>query len=104
MNVIAMLILAVQVGWLATLIMHTEVDNVSLLDFCLGVIGAGLVGGLLAPACGILTMGDYGFTALGAFVSWVGAMSLLAIVNLGRYGKVRSGSPPTRRQSFARSV
>ena len=48
MNVLAMLILAVQVGWLATLIMHTEVDNVSLLDFFVGVIGAGLVAGLLA--------------------------------------------------------
>ena len=104
MNVLAMLILAVQVGWLATLIMHTEVDNVSLLDFFVGVIGAGLVAGLLAPACGILTTGDYGFTVLGAFVSWLGAMSLLAIFNLARYGKVRCASRPTGRQSLARPV
>ena len=104
MNVIPMLILAGLVGWLATLVMHTDVDHVSLVDSTLGVIGAGLVGELLAPACGILRTGECGFTLLGAFVSWLGVIGLLAIISLARCGRVRSGSPMTRRQSFAKPV
>ncbi len=104
MIVIPTLSLAVLVGWLATLVMHTDVDQVSLVDSTVGVIGAGLVGGLLAPACGILRTGECGFTLLGAFVSWLGAIGLVAIINLARCGRVRSGSPMTRRQSFAEPV
>ncbi len=56
--------------------MHTDVDHVSFVDFTLVVIGAGLVGGLLAPVFGILRTGECGFTLLGAFVSWLGAIAL----------------------------
>jgi hypothetical protein len=41
---------------------------------------------------------------LGAFVSWLGVIGLLAIINLARCGRVRSGSPMNRRQSFAKPV
>jgi hypothetical protein len=67
--------------------MHTDVDHVSIVDSTLGVTGAGLVGELLAPACGILRTDECGFTLLGAFVCWLGVIGLLAIINLARCGR-----------------
>src|SRR5882757_4145081 len=88
MHIVTLSIVVVLVGWLATLILHSDVDNLSLLDLGIGVTGAALVGGLLAPFFGISTTGEYGFTLSGTFVSWLGAMSLLALVNLARYGHI----------------
>jgi uncharacterized membrane protein YeaQ/YmgE (transglycosylase-associated protein family) len=86
MNIVTLLVVAVLVGWLATLILHSDVDSLSLLDLGVGVAGAALVGGL-APFFGISTTGEYGLTLAGTFVSWLGAMSLLALVNLVRHGR-----------------
>jgi len=96
MHIVTLSIVVVLVGWLATLILHSDVDNLSLLDLGIGVTGAALVGGLLAPFFGISTTGEYGFTLSGTFVSWLGAMSLLALVNLARYGHIlcRRRRPP----------
>ena len=88
MNIVTLSIVAVLVGWLATLILLSDVDSLSLLDFGVGITGAALVGGLLAPFFGISTTGEYGFTLSGTFVSWLGAMSLLALVNLARHGHI----------------
>jgi uncharacterized membrane protein YeaQ/YmgE (transglycosylase-associated protein family) len=88
MNIVTLLVVAVLVGWLATLILHSDVDSLSLLDLGVGVAGAALVGGLLAPFFGISTTGEYGLTLSGTFVSWLGAMSLLALVNLARHGRI----------------
>lgn len=88
MNVIVMSIIAVLVGWIATLIMHTD-EDVALLDFCIGVFGAGVVGGLLAPALGFSATGEFGLTLGGTLSSWVGATLLLAIFNLMRFGTLR---------------
>ena len=89
MNIITLSIVAVLVGWLATLILHSDVDSLSLLDLAVGVAGAAVVGGLLAPFFGISMAGEYGFTLSGTFVSWLGAMSLLALVNLARHGHIQ---------------
>lgn len=95
MSVITLLIVAVLVGWLATLILQSDADSLSLLDLGVGVTGAALVGGLLAPFFGISTAGEYGLTLSGTFISWLGAMSLLALVNLTRHGHIacRRGRP-----------
>jgi uncharacterized membrane protein YeaQ/YmgE (transglycosylase-associated protein family) len=99
MNIVTLSIVAVLVGWLATLILHSDVDSLSLLDLAVGVTGAAVVGGLLAPRFGISTTGEYGLTLSGTFVSWLGAMSLLALVNLVRHGHIRCGHgrPPGNR-------
>ena len=44
MNIVTLSIVAVLVGWLATLILHRDVDSLSLLDVAVGVTGAALVG------------------------------------------------------------
>ena len=102
MSVIMLLSLSLPVGWLATLILDSDIGSVSLPDFAIGVIGAGIAGGLLAPVLGIPMIGEYGFTLLGTLTSWVGAMSVLAVSNLMRRGQLRCG-PATRRKSSAQS-
>jgi len=99
MSVIALLILSVLVGWLATLILYSDVGRVSLPDFATAVIGAGIAGGLVAPVLGIPLIGEYGFTLLGTLTSWVGAMSLLVVANLLRRGQLRCGPAPCRKLS-----
>jgi len=86
MNIVVLSIVAVLVGWLATLTLNRNVDSLCLFDLGVGVTGAALVGGLLAPFFGISTTGEYGLTLSGTVISWLGAMSLLALVNLARHG------------------
>ena len=99
MSLMTLLILSLPVGWLATLILYSDIGSVSLLDFATGVIGAGIAGGLLAPVLGIPMIGEYGFTLLGTLTSWVGAMSVLAVSNLMRRGQLRCGPAPCRKLS-----
>jgi uncharacterized membrane protein YeaQ/YmgE (transglycosylase-associated protein family) len=91
MSIVMLSVVALVVGWLATLILQRDMERLSLLDVSVGVTGAAMVGGLLAPFMGISTAGEYGFTLSGTFVSWLGAMSLLALVNLMRHGHIRCG-------------
>jgi uncharacterized membrane protein YeaQ/YmgE (transglycosylase-associated protein family) len=91
MSMVTLSVAALLLGWLATLVLQSDLDRLSLLDVIVGVTGAGLVGGLLAPIIGISTIGEYGLTLSGTFVSWLGGMSLLALVNLLRHGHIRCG-------------
>jgi uncharacterized membrane protein YeaQ/YmgE (transglycosylase-associated protein family) len=100
MDVVTLLAVAVLVGWLATLILHAEVDHVSVLNFTIAIIGAALAGGLLAPALGIPPTGEYGLSLLGTVISWAGATALLALANLLRYGRLVCG----RRRSARRAA
>jgi uncharacterized membrane protein YeaQ/YmgE (transglycosylase-associated protein family) len=89
MHIITLSVVSVLVGWLSTLILLSDLDNLSLLDFGVGVTGAALAGGLLAPLFGISTTCEYGLALSGTFISWLGALSLLALVNLARHGRIR---------------
>jgi uncharacterized membrane protein YeaQ/YmgE (transglycosylase-associated protein family) len=91
MNVVALLTVAVVVGWIAILILH---DEVSLPDFAIAIAGAALAG-LLGSSLGISPTGDYGLLLPGTLLCWGGAMTLLALINLLRYGRPRR----TREQS-----
>jgi uncharacterized membrane protein YeaQ/YmgE (transglycosylase-associated protein family) len=86
MNVVALLTVAVLVGWIAILILH---DEVSLPDVVIAIAGAALAGGLLAPSLGISPTGVYGLSLPGTLLCWGGAMTLLALINLLRYGRPR---------------
>ena len=89
MDVVTLLTVAVLVGWLATLILHAEVDHVSVVNFSIAIIGAAVAGGLIAPSLGISPTGEYGLSLLGTLISWAGATTLLGLVNLARYGRLR---------------
>lgn len=76
-------------GWLASIIMRTDAQQGILLNIVVGIIGAILGGLLLSPLIGAgnITEGDFSIGSL--LVSLLGAVVLLAIVNLFRRGSVR---------------
>ncbi len=104
MDVVALMTEAVIVGWLATLILHAEIEHICVLDFALAVIGGALAGGLLAPRLGISLTGEFGLTLLGALVAGVGAVVLLAVANLLRYGRLVRERRSRRRAAPEASV
>ena len=84
MNWIVTLIVGAIVGWLASIIMRTDAQQGVLLNIVVGIIGA-MIGGFLFG--GPTINESFNLTAL--LVSFVGAVILLAIVNLVRRGSVR---------------
>src|SRR4029077_12085936 len=88
MDVMALMTEAVIVGWLATLILHAEIEHICVFDFALAVIGATLAGGLFAPRLGISLTGEVGLTLLWALVFWLRALMVPAVANRLRYGRL----------------
>jgi uncharacterized membrane protein YeaQ/YmgE (transglycosylase-associated protein family) len=89
MNLIIWLVVGGIVGWIASLIMRTDAQQGIVLNIVVGVIGALLGGWLLAPMLGTGTINSNDFSVAGLLVSLLGAVILLAIVNLVRRGTVR---------------
>jgi uncharacterized membrane protein YeaQ/YmgE (transglycosylase-associated protein family) len=88
MNFILWLIVGGIVGWLASLIMKTDAQQGILLNVVVGIVGAFLGGWLISPLVGMGTINE-GFSIGSLVVSLIGAIILLAIVNLFRRGRVR---------------
>ncbi len=88
MNFIIWLVVGGLIGWIASMIMRTDGQQGIILNVVVGIIGAMLGGGLLAPMFGTGTINQNDFSIAGLGVSLLGAIILLAIVNL-----VRRGSP-----------
>jgi uncharacterized membrane protein YeaQ/YmgE (transglycosylase-associated protein family) len=88
MNIIIWLIVGGIVGWLASLIMKTDAQQGIILNVVVGIIGAFIGGFLIGPLLGAGSIND-GFSIMSFIVSLVGAIILLAIVNLFRRGRVR---------------
>jgi len=72
------------IGWLASIIMRTDAQQGVLLNVIVGIVGAFLAG--LIFSGGSINQ-DINITSV--LVSLVGAVILLAIVNLFRRGRVR---------------
>jgi uncharacterized membrane protein YeaQ/YmgE (transglycosylase-associated protein family) len=89
MSIIIWLIVGGFVGWLASLIMRTDAQQGIVLNIVVGIIGALLGGFLLAPLFGTGTINQGDFSLSGLLVSLLGAVVLLAIVNLIRRGTTR---------------
>ena len=89
MNLIIWLIIGGVVGWLASLIMRTDGQQGIVLNVVVGIVGAFLAGWFISPMIGVGTINQNDFSLASVLVSLVGAVILLAIVNLLRRGSVR---------------
>lgn len=89
MNFIIWLIVGGLIGWVASKIMKTDAQQGVLLNIVVGIVGALLAGWFIAPFVGVPTINANNFSLGGLLVSLLGAIILLAIVNLIRRGKVR---------------
>jgi uncharacterized membrane protein YeaQ/YmgE (transglycosylase-associated protein family) len=89
MYVVAVLVLAVLVGWIATLIMQTDIQRVCLVNFSVAILGAGAGAGILGPYFGITPIDHSGFNLPSILVAWLAAMLLVGTTNLLRRGTLR---------------
>ena len=89
MNIIIWLIVGGIIGWLASLMMKTDGQQGIILNVVVGIVGAMLGGWLLSPLLGAGTINQDNFSLPSMVVSFLGAVILLAIVNLVRRGSVR---------------
>lgn len=89
MNIIIWLIVGGFIGWVASLVMRTDASQGVGLNIVVGIVGALLGGWLISPMVGIGTINQSNFSLGGLLVSLVGAIILLAIVNLVRRGTAR---------------
>ena len=81
-GIIIWLVIGGIIGWLASLIMKTDGQQGIVLNIIVGIVGSFIGGWLIAPVIG-------GTGIMGYVSALIGAIILLAIVNLLRRGKVR---------------
>ena len=85
LNIIIWLIVGGNIGWLASMVMRTNAQQGIILNIVVGIIGA-LIAGLIFGG-GLSTADPLDLTNI--LWSLLGAIILLAIVNLVRRGSVR---------------
>jgi len=89
MNFIIWLFVGGGLGWLASLVMRTDNQQGIVLNVIVGILGAMVGGWVLAPLFGTGTINQSDFSLAGLGVSFLGAVILLAIVNVFRFGRAR---------------
>ncbi len=89
MNIILILVVGGVLGWLASLIMRTDAQQGIFLNVVVGIVGAVIAGFLITPLIGGAPITSGAFDIRSLIASLIGAIVLLAIVNLVRRGSVR---------------
>lgn len=89
MNLIIWLVIGGLIGWVASMIMRTDGQQGVLLNVIVGIVGAALGGWFISPLVGVGTINQGAFSIGALVVSLLGAVVLLAIVNLFRRGSTR---------------
>ena len=89
MNIIIWLVVGGLIGWVASMIMKTDGQQGIVLNVIVGIVGAMLGGWFISPLVGAGTINNSSFSAGSLVVSLLGAVILLAIVNLFRRGTAR---------------
>lgn len=84
-GILVWLIVGGVVGWLASILMRTDAQQGILLNIVVGIVGA-FIGGMIFTG-GSINQAPLSLTAF--LVSLLGAVVLLAIINLFRRGTVR---------------
>ena len=88
-NLIVWLVVGGIIGWVASMVMHTNEQQGIFLNIIVGIVGAALAGFVISPLVGLPTINQDSFSLASVLVSLVGAIILLAIVNLVRRGRTR---------------
>lgn len=89
MSLIILIIVGGILGWLASILMRTDGQQGIFLNVVVGIVGALLAGFLITPLIGGEPITSGSFSALSLLSSFIGAVILLAIVNLFRRGSIR---------------
>lgn len=89
MTLILILLVGGIIGWLASILMRTDAQQGIFLNIVVGIVGAVLAGFIVTPLIGGAPITSGSFDILSLFASLLGAVILLAIVNLFRRGSVR---------------
>jgi uncharacterized membrane protein YeaQ/YmgE (transglycosylase-associated protein family) len=88
-NFIVWIIVGGLIGWIASIVMRTDAQQGLLLNIIVGIVGAFLAGLVLTPLFGVGSINQGNFSLPSLLISLLGAIILLAIVNLFRRGTVR---------------
>ena len=89
MTLIIWLVVGGIVGGIASLIMKTDAQQGIILTVIVGIVGALIAGFVLTPLLGQGTINSGDISLAGLLVSFLGAVVLLAIVNLITRKRVR---------------
>ena len=89
MNFLIWLVVGGLIGWIASKIMNTDAQQGVILNVVVGIVGAFIGGMLISPLVGVPTINQNALSLGALLVSLLGAIILLAIVNLFRRGKAR---------------
>ncbi len=89
MNFIIWIVIGGLIGWAASLVMKTDAQQGVVLNVVVGIVGALVGGWLLAPLFSTGTINQNDFSLASLVVSLLGAIILLAVVNLLRRGVPR---------------
>ena len=89
MNFIIWIVIGGLIGWAASLVMKTDAQQGVVLNVVVGIVGALVGGWLLSPLFGTGTINQNDFSLASLVISLLGALILLAVVNLLRRGAAR---------------
>ena len=89
MNFIIWIVIGGILGWLASVVMKTDAQQGIFLNVIVGIVGALVGGWMLAPLLGTGTINQNDFSMISLLVSFIGALILLAVVNLLKRGVPR---------------
>ena len=89
MTLIFILIVGGVIGWLASIVMRTDGQQGLFLNVVVGIVGALLAGFIITPLIGGAPITSGSFDIMSLVASFLGAVVLLAILNLFRRGSVR---------------
>jgi uncharacterized membrane protein YeaQ/YmgE (transglycosylase-associated protein family) len=89
MNIIIWLAIGGLVGWIASLVMRTDAQQGVFLNVIVGIVGAVIAGWFISPLVGVPTINQDALSIGAIVVSLIGAVILLAVVNLLRRGVAR---------------
>jgi uncharacterized membrane protein YeaQ/YmgE (transglycosylase-associated protein family) len=90
MGTVALVVIALAVGWLGTLALVRDLSHVKRRDFSIATTGA-LVAGLILPRLGFEILGDNGLRLSTLFAMLMASIVTLAVANLLRGRGLRAG-------------